>query len=54
MRRGAVRAGLSRIARRIVEKKTKELIAASLSYPDVKSKWKNPIVLGFMPVIPGG
>ena len=54
MRRGAVRAGLSRIARRIVEEKTKELIAASLSYPDVKSEWKNPIVLGFMPVIPGG
>jgi hypothetical protein len=45
MRRGAVRAGLSRIARRIVEEKTKELIAASLSYPDVKSEWKNPIVL---------
>jgi hypothetical protein len=28
------------------------LLAALLSYPDVKSEWKNPIALGFVPVIP--
>jgi hypothetical protein len=39
---------------RTADEKTKELIAASLSYPDVKSERKNPIVLGFMLVIPGG
>jgi hypothetical protein len=39
---------------RVVDEKTKELIAALLSCPDVKSEWKNPIALGFMPVIPGG
>jgi hypothetical protein len=37
---------------RIVDEKTRELLAALLSYPDVKSEWKNPIALGFMPVIP--
>ena len=37
---------------RIVDEKTKELLAALLSYPDVRSRWKNPIPLGFMPVIP--
>jgi hypothetical protein len=37
---------------RIVDKKTKGLLAALLSHPDVRSRWKNPIPLGFMPVIP--
>lgn len=49
---GAVRACLWESVGRIAEKKTKELLAALLSYPDVKSEWKNPIPLGFMPVIP--
>jgi hypothetical protein len=50
---GGISAGCGE-GRRIVEEKTKELIAASLSHLDVKSGWKNPIVLRFMPVIPGG
>jgi transcription regulator MmyB-like protein len=37
---------------RIVDEKTKELLAALLSCPDVRSGWKNPIPLGFMSVIP--
>jgi hypothetical protein len=49
---GAVRACLWESVGRIADKKTKELLAALLSYPDVKSEWKNPIPLGFMPVIP--
>jgi hypothetical protein len=49
---GAVRACLWESVGRIVDEKTKELLAALLSYPDVKSEWKNPIPLGFMPVIP--
>ena len=50
--RGAVRACLWESVGRIVDEKTKELLAALLSYSDVKSEWKNPIPLGFMPVIP--
>jgi hypothetical protein len=50
--RGAVRACLWESVGRIVDEKTKELLAALLSYPDVKSEWKNPIPLGFVPVIP--
>jgi len=49
---GAVRACLWESVGRIVDEKTKELLAALLSYSDVKSEWKNPIPLGFMPVIP--
>jgi hypothetical protein len=52
MRRGAIRACLWESAGRIVDEKTKELLAALLSYPDVRSEWKNPIPLGFMPAIP--
>jgi MmyB-like transcription regulator ligand binding domain len=37
---------------RVVDEKTRELIAALLAYPDVSSEWKNPVALGFMPVIP--
>jgi transcriptional regulator with XRE-family HTH domain len=37
---------------RVVDDKTKELLAALLAYPDVKSEWKNPVALSFMPVIP--
>jgi hypothetical protein len=38
---------------RIVDEKTKELITALFSSPDVKSEWKNPIALGFVRAIPG-
>jgi hypothetical protein len=37
---------------RVVDERTKELLAALLAYPDVKNEWKNPIALSFMPVIP--
>jgi transcriptional regulator with XRE-family HTH domain len=37
---------------RVVDEKTKELLAALLAYPDVKSDWKSPVALSFMPVIP--
>jgi len=37
---------------RVVDEKTRELLAALLAYPDVNSEWKNPVALGFMPVIP--
>ena len=37
---------------RVVDEKTRELLAALLAYPDVDSEWKNPLALGFMPVIP--
>jgi transcriptional regulator with XRE-family HTH domain len=37
---------------RVVDERTKELLAALLAYPDVKSEWKNPVALSFMPVIP--
>jgi len=39
---------------RLVDEKTKALVAASLGYPDVKGEWKNPVALSFMPVIPIG
>ena len=38
----------------VVDEKTKALVAALLAYPDVKSEWKNPVALSFMPVIPIG
>lgn len=40
---------------RVVDEKTKELLAALLAYPDVKPEWKNPKVTSIapsMPVIP--
>jgi MmyB-like transcription regulator ligand binding domain len=37
---------------RVVDDRTRELIAALLAYPDVNSDWKNPVALSFMPVIP--
>ena len=37
---------------RVVDDRTKKLLAALLAYPDVKSEWKNPVTLSFMPVIP--
>jgi len=39
---------------RVVDEKTRALAAALLAYPDVKSEWKNPVALSFMPVIPIG
>ena len=37
---------------RVVDEKTKNLLTALLAYPDVQGEWKNPVALGFMPVIP--
>jgi transcriptional regulator with XRE-family HTH domain len=37
---------------RVVDERTRELLAALLAYPDVKSEWRNPVALSFMPVIP--
>src|SRR5258708_27798595 len=34
---------------RVIDERTKELMAALLAYPDVKSEWKNPIALSAMP-----
>jgi hypothetical protein len=39
---------------RVVDEKTKALVAALLAYSGVKSEWKNPVALSFMPVIPIG
>jgi transcriptional regulator with XRE-family HTH domain len=39
---------------RVVDEKTKALVAALLAYPDVKSEWKNQVALSFIPVIPIG
>jgi transcriptional regulator with XRE-family HTH domain len=39
---------------RVIDEKTRELLAALLAYPDVKTDWKNPIELSTMPVIPIG
>ncbi|MGX8010934.1 helix-turn-helix domain-containing protein [Mesorhizobium sp. ORM8.1] len=39
---------------RVVDRKTKDLLAELLAYPDVKSEWKNPVAIGFMPAIPIG
>src|SRR5258707_3320891 len=36
---------------RVVDEKTKALVAALFAYPDVKSECKNPVALRFMPVI---
>jgi transcriptional regulator with XRE-family HTH domain len=37
---------------RVVDEKTKALVADLLAYPNVSGDWKNPVALGFMPVIP--
>lgn len=37
---------------RVLDEKTKDMLAALLAYPDVNSEWKNPVAIGFMPVIP--
>src|SRR5712671_7570766 len=37
---------------RVVDEKTRELLAALLAYPDVKTEWKAPKALSAMPVIP--
>ena len=37
---------------RVVDEKTKELIAALLAYPDVKTEWKSPDALGTAPTMP--
>jgi transcriptional regulator with XRE-family HTH domain len=39
---------------RVVDEKTKALLAELLAYPDVKSDWENPVAIGFMPTIPLG
>jgi transcriptional regulator with XRE-family HTH domain len=39
---------------RVIDERTRELLAALLTYPDVKSEWKNPIALSTSPVIPVG
>jgi transcriptional regulator with XRE-family HTH domain len=39
---------------RVIDEKTRELLAALLAYPDVKTDWKNPIELSAVPVIPIG
>jgi transcriptional regulator with XRE-family HTH domain len=39
---------------RVIDEKTRELLAALLAYPDVKTDWKNPIELSAMPVVPIG
>jgi transcriptional regulator with XRE-family HTH domain len=37
---------------RVIDQKTQELLSALLAYPDVRAEWKNPKVLGAMPVTP--
>ena len=37
---------------RVLDQKTRELLAALLAYPDVKTEWKAPKALSTMPVIP--
>jgi transcriptional regulator with XRE-family HTH domain len=39
---------------RVIDDRTRALLAALLSYPDVKTEWKNPVELSAMPVIPIG
>jgi hypothetical protein len=39
---------------RVIDEKTKELLAVLLAYPDVKAEWKAPRAPGAMPVIPLG
>ncbi|MCW3062177.1 MAG: transcriptional regulator [Capsulimonas sp.] len=37
---------------RVIDEKTKELLAALLEYPDVKTEWKVPAILSTIPVTP--
>jgi hypothetical protein len=37
---------------RVVDEKTKDLLAALLAYPDVKTEWKTAKSLSALPVIP--
>jgi transcriptional regulator with XRE-family HTH domain len=37
---------------RVIDERTKELLAALLAYPDVKTEWKAPASLTALPVIP--
>jgi len=37
---------------RVVDEETRELLAALLAYPDVKTEWKAPKALSTMPIIP--
>jgi transcriptional regulator with XRE-family HTH domain len=37
---------------RVVDDKTKEVLATLLAYPDVKAEWKNPKALGAIPATP--
>ena len=39
---------------RVIDERTRELVAALLAYPDVKTDWQTPIALSVMPVIPIG
>jgi transcriptional regulator with XRE-family HTH domain len=39
---------------RVIDDRTRALLAALLSYPDVKTEWKNPVELSATPVIPIG
>jgi transcriptional regulator with XRE-family HTH domain len=39
---------------RVVDEKTRELVATLLAYPDVNPEWKNPIIMSATPVIPIG
>jgi transcriptional regulator with XRE-family HTH domain len=39
---------------RVIDEKTRELVAALLAYPDVDPEWKNPVVMSATPVIPIG
>ena len=39
---------------RVIDDRTRALLAALLAYPDVKTEWKNPVELSAMPVIPIG
>jgi transcriptional regulator with XRE-family HTH domain len=39
---------------RVIDERTRELVAALLAYPDVKTDWKTPVALSVMPVIPIG
>ena len=39
---------------RVIDDRTRALLAALLAYPGVKTEWKNPVELSAMPVIPIG
>jgi transcriptional regulator with XRE-family HTH domain len=39
---------------RVIDERTRELLAALLAYPGVKAEWKTPITLSATPVIPIG